>query len=88
MPQGDKSSYREKQKRQAEHIEAGYESLDFAAATVGPEGAPKRPQPEVAGYHLRVQRLTRSPCPLENPAPDPFGTRGQEHQDRARGRLE
>ena len=25
MPQGDKSSYTGKQKRQAEHIEAGYE---------------------------------------------------------------
>lgn len=25
MPRGDKSSYTEKQKRQAEHIEAGYE---------------------------------------------------------------
>lgn len=25
MPQGDKSSYTEKQKRQAEHIEEGYE---------------------------------------------------------------
>ncbi len=25
MPQGDKSSYTDKQKRQAEHIEAGYE---------------------------------------------------------------
>lgn len=26
MPQGDKSSYTDKQKRQARHIEAGYES--------------------------------------------------------------
>jgi hypothetical protein len=26
MPQGDKSSYTDKQKRQAEHIEKGYES--------------------------------------------------------------
>ncbi|RZK15643.1 MAG: hypothetical protein EOO56_22440 [Hymenobacter sp.] len=26
MPQGDKSKYTHKQKRQAEHIEAGYES--------------------------------------------------------------
>ena len=26
MPQGDKSSYTDKQKRQAEHIEAGYEN--------------------------------------------------------------
>ncbi len=26
MPQGDKSSYTDKQKRQAEHIEEGYES--------------------------------------------------------------
>ena len=25
MPRGDKSSYTDKQKRQAEHIEAGYE---------------------------------------------------------------
>jgi hypothetical protein len=25
MPQGDKSSYTDKQKRQTEHIEAGYE---------------------------------------------------------------
>ncbi len=26
MPQGDKSSYTDKQKRQAEHIEDGYQS--------------------------------------------------------------
>ena len=26
MPRGDKSSYTDKQKRQAEHIEEGYES--------------------------------------------------------------
>jgi plasmid stabilization system protein ParE len=26
MPQGDKSSYTDKQKRKAEHIEEGYES--------------------------------------------------------------
>lgn len=36
MPQGDKSSYTEKQKRQAAHIEAGYRkvgvSLETAAA--------------------------------------------------------
>ena len=30
MPQGDKSSYTDKQKRQAEHIEAGYEKKGFS----------------------------------------------------------
>jgi hypothetical protein len=30
MPQGDKSSYTDKQKRQAEHIEKGYESRGLA----------------------------------------------------------
>lgn len=28
MPRGDKSSYTDKQKRQAEHIEEGYEKRD------------------------------------------------------------
>ena len=37
MPQGDKSSYTDKQKRQAEHIEAGYEKkgLSMKTAEVG-----------------------------------------------------
>ncbi len=30
MPQGDKSSYTDKQKRQAAHIEAGYEKKGFS----------------------------------------------------------
>jgi plasmid stabilization system protein ParE len=33
MPQGDKSSYTGKQKRQAEHIEAGYEKRGVSAKT-------------------------------------------------------
>jgi plasmid stabilization system protein ParE len=33
MPQGDKSSYTDKQKRQAEHIEAGYEQEGLSAKT-------------------------------------------------------
>jgi hypothetical protein len=33
MPQGDKSSYTDKQKRQAEHIEAGYEKKGFSPNT-------------------------------------------------------
>ena len=33
MPQGDKSSYTGKQKRQAEHIEAGYEKKGASAKT-------------------------------------------------------
>ena len=33
MPRGDKSSYTDKQKRQAEHIEAGYEKKGFSAKT-------------------------------------------------------
>ena len=31
MPQGDKSSYTDKQKRQAAHIEAGYEQSGVSA---------------------------------------------------------
>jgi len=31
MPQGDKSSYTDKQKRQAAHIEAGYEQQGVSA---------------------------------------------------------
>ncbi len=31
MPQGDKSSYTDKQKRQAAHIEAGYEKKGVGA---------------------------------------------------------
>jgi hypothetical protein len=33
MPQGDKSSYTDKQKRQAEHIEAGYEKKGIGMKT-------------------------------------------------------
>ena len=33
MPQGDKSSYTDKQKRQAEHIEAGYEKRGLTTET-------------------------------------------------------
>ena len=33
MPQGDKSSYTDKQKRQAEHIETGYEKKDVSTET-------------------------------------------------------
>jgi hypothetical protein len=33
MPQGDKSSYTAKQKRQAAHIEAGYEKKAAPAGT-------------------------------------------------------
>ncbi len=33
MPQGDKSSYTDKQKRQAAHIEAGYEKRGFSVKT-------------------------------------------------------
>jgi plasmid stabilization system protein ParE len=31
MPQGDKSSYTDKQKRQAKHIESGYEKKGVSA---------------------------------------------------------
>jgi plasmid stabilization system protein ParE len=33
MPQGDKSSYTDKQKRQAEHIEAGYKKRGLRMKT-------------------------------------------------------
>jgi hypothetical protein len=33
MPRGDKSSYTDKQKRQAEHIEEGYEKKGIKAKT-------------------------------------------------------
>jgi hypothetical protein len=33
MPQGDKSSYTDKQKRQAGHIEAGYEKRGLSTKT-------------------------------------------------------
>jgi len=33
MPQGDKSSYTDKQKRQAEHIEASYEEKGVGTKT-------------------------------------------------------
>ena len=33
MPQGDKSSYTDKQKRQAAHIEEGYEKKGFITKT-------------------------------------------------------
>jgi len=33
MPRGDKSSYTSKQKRQAEHIEEGYEKRGLSAKT-------------------------------------------------------
>jgi plasmid stabilization system protein ParE len=33
MPQGDKGAYTDKQKRQAEHIEEGYEKRGLSART-------------------------------------------------------
>ena len=33
MPQGDKSSYTKKQKRQAEHIESGYKKKGLSTKT-------------------------------------------------------
>ena len=33
MPRGDKSSYTDKQKRQADHIETGYEKKGLSAKT-------------------------------------------------------
>ncbi len=33
MPQGDKSSYTDKQKRQAGHFEASYERMGFSTET-------------------------------------------------------
>jgi hypothetical protein len=33
MPQGDKSSYTDKQKRQAEHIEGGYDKKGLSTKT-------------------------------------------------------
>jgi hypothetical protein len=36
MPQGDKSSYTDKQKRQAAHIEAGYEKRGLSTKTAEP----------------------------------------------------
>ena len=33
MPQGDKSSYTDKQKREAKHIEAGYEKKGLSMKT-------------------------------------------------------
>ena len=41
MPRGDKSSYTDKQKRQAEHIEEGYEHRGFRRRK--PNGAPGQP---------------------------------------------
>ena len=35
MPQGDKSSYTDKQKRQATYIEAGYEKMGVSPKTAG-----------------------------------------------------
>jgi len=65
MPQGDKSSYTDKQKRQAAHIEAGYEKKGLrtktaearAWATVNKlSGGGKkkrfRPQPEMICDHV------------------------------------
>ena len=44
MPQGDKSSYTEKQKRQAEHIEAGYEKKGVEHENRGSAGLGHRQQ--------------------------------------------
>jgi len=42
MPQGDKSSYTDKQKRQAEHIEAGYEKKGLSMKTAEAELGPRK----------------------------------------------
>ena len=44
MPQGDKSSYTDKQKRQAEHIEAGCEKKGFSYENGGITGLGHRKQ--------------------------------------------
>ena len=42
MPRGDKSSYTDKQKRQASHIEEGYESAAFPKKKQGGALGPQR----------------------------------------------
>ena len=53
MPRGDKSSYTDKQKRQAAHIEAGYATLAFPFRELAPPRISMRvawPFERVMGY--------------------------------------
>lgn len=68
MPQGDKSSYTGKQKRQAGHIEASYEKRGFSTETAearawatvnklsggGKKSGSGRVKPHSCGYHGRL----------------------------------
>jgi len=56
MPQGDKSSYTDKQKRQAEHIEAGYEKKGLSTKTAEARAwATVNNSPAVAKERLRTE---------------------------------
>ena len=48
MPQGDKSSYTDKQKRQAAHIEAGYEKRGAQHEKRGSTGLLEQPMTKAA----------------------------------------
>src|SRR4029079_6776943 len=65
MPRGDKSSYTGKQKRQAEHIEEGYEERGLSA-----DEAERRAWATVNAVHGGGEKRSGSgQCKTENPEP-------------------
>jgi len=64
-PRGDKSSYGSKQKRQAEHIEEGYEKRGVSKKTAQKRAWANSPEEE-APDHARAPRIARR---LQGPEP-------------------
>lgn len=76
MPQGDKSSYTAKQRRQAEHIEKGYEHKGISKKTAqkrawatvnkqdgGAKGVKKKATPKKKGATTKTTRKTAAKQP-------------------------
>ena len=83
MPRGDKSAYTDKQKRQAEHIEEGYESRG-----VPEKEAERRAWATVNATPPGGKKSGSGRGPPENPAPERKGGRigghSMTHEERSR----
>jgi hypothetical protein len=79
MPQGDKSSYTDRQKRKAEHIEEGYEKRGVSRREAE-RRAWATVNKEEEGVSLRVGAEGRSDAPSESRGEQELWIQPQEHQ--------
>src|SRR5690349_895860 len=79
MPRGDKSSYTDKQKRQAEHIEEGYESRG-----VSEKEAERRAWATVNAETHGGKKSGSGRGKAENHAPSRKGGHSESHAERSR----